>query len=82
MEQTCTPCTITGLRSVYTNSDNANSFDKMAAALRNKITSQCPGITVNILGDTTSTLSPGEPVSGFSGGDTDSCQTITITIAK
>ena len=82
VEKTCTPCTITGLRSVYTNSDNANSFEKMAAALRNKITSQCPGITVNILGDTTSTLSPGEPVSGFSGGDTDSCQTITITIAK
>ena len=78
----CKPCTIGGLRSVYTNPDNQNSFDKMAQALRDKITSQCPGIKVNILGDTTSTLAPGEPVSGFSGGSTDSCQTITITIAK
>ena len=54
----------------------------MAAALRAKITSQCPGIKVNILGDSTSTLRPGEPVSGFSGGTTDSCQTVTITIAQ
>ena len=81
-EVVCTPCTIGGLRSVYTNPDNQNSFDKMAAALRAKITSQCPGIKVNILGDTTTTLSPGEPVSGFSGGTTDSCQTVTITIAQ
>ena len=81
-EVVCTPCTIGGLRSVYTNPDNQNSFDKMAAALRAKITSQCPGIKVNILGDSTSTLRPGEPVSGFSGGTTDSCQTVTITIAQ
>ncbi len=76
----CTPCTITGLRTVYHN--NSGSYDGTAAGLRSHISSQCPGIKVNIVPDRTSGMTPGSPVGGFTGGDTNSCSTVTITIAQ
>ena len=79
-EVVCNSCTITGLRNIYNN--YMGSFENTANALRNHITSQCPGITVVIQGDSTSTMTPGSPVSGFSGGNTTSCSTVTITIAQ
>lgn len=79
-EVVCNSCTITGLRNIYNN--YMGSFENTANALRNHITSQCPGITVVIQGDSTSTMTPGSPVSGFSGGNTTSCSTETIIIAQ
>lgn len=76
----CNPCTITGLRNVYNN--NMGSYNNTASALRSHITGQCPGIKVNIVGDNTSGMTPGSPISGFTGGDTTSCSTVTITIAQ
>ena len=79
-EPVCTPCTITGLRpNVY---NKYSGFDAVASALKSYISGQCPGITVIVNGDTTSDKVSGMPVSGFNGGDTNSCDTITITIAK
>lgn len=79
-EVVCNSCTITGLRNIYNN--YMGSFENTANALRNHITSQCPGITVIIQGDSTSTMTPGSPVGGFNGGNTTSCSTETIIIAQ
>ena len=76
----CRECTITGLRNIYNN--YMGSFQNTANALKKHITSQCPGIKVVVKGDSTSTLTPGAPISGFSGGNTTSCSTVTITIAQ
>ena len=78
-EVVCNKCVIRGLKKVY---QEHEGFQDVKNGLIAEITSQCPGIKVNIIGDETSTLSPGDPVSGFTGGETDSCSTITITIAK
>lgn len=79
-EPVCNACTITGLRpNVYA---KYSGFDAVASALKSYISSQCPGITVIVNGDSTSDKVSGSPIGGFSGGDTNSCATITITIAK
>ena len=78
---TCKACTISSssLKSAIVGSE---SFSASASALTNTIKSQCPGITVRIYGDSTSDKRPGVFVSGFSGGTTNSCSTVTITLAQ
>ena len=78
---TCKACTISSssLKSAIVGSE---SFSASASALTNTIKSQCPGITVRIYGDSTSDKRPGMFVSGFSGGTTNSCSTVTITLAQ
>ena len=78
---TCNSCTISSssLKNAIIGSE---SFSASASALTNTIKSQCPGITVKIYGDSTSDKRPGMFVSGFSGGTTNSCSTVTITLAQ
>ena len=77
----CNSCTITGLKNVIR--DNLNGgYGSVSSALRSSIQSQCPGINVNISADSTSGKAPGSFVSGFSGGSTDSCKTVSITLAN
>ena len=77
----CNSCTITGLKNIIR--DNMNGgYSSVASALRSSIQSQCPGITVSINSDSTSGKAPGSFVSGFSGGSTDSCKTVSITLAN
>ena len=78
---TCKACTISSssLKSAIVGSE---SFSASASALTNTIKSQCPGITVRIYGDSTSDKRLVMFVSGFSGGTTNSCSTVTITLAQ
>ena len=78
-EKVCNKCTITGLKAIYKNNDG---YQDIANALVSEIKGQCPGINVEISGNTTSDKAPGSFISGFSGGDTDSCSTVEITLAK
>ena len=80
-EKTCNACTITGIRGIIS-SNISDGFDAVSSALVSDIKSQCPGITVNIVGDDTSGKRSGLFISGFNGGDTTSCSTISITLAK
>jgi beta-lactam-binding protein with PASTA domain len=81
VKPSCNQCTITGLKNIIR--DNLNGgYNSVASALRSSIQSQCPGITVNIGADSTSGKAPGSFVSGFSGGSTDSCKTVSITLAN
>ena len=80
-QPTCNSCTISSssLKNAIIGSE---SFSASASALTGTIKSQCPGITVRIYGDSTSDKRPGMFVSGFSGGTTNSCSTVTITLAQ
>ena len=77
----CNQCTITGLKNIIR--DNLNGgFNAVSAALRSSIQSQCSGVKVNISSDSTSGKVSGSFISGFQGGNTDSCSTISITLAN
>lgn len=77
----CNSCTITGIKGVIsTNIDGG--YGAVSSALVSSIQAQCPGIKVNINGDDTSGKRSGLFISGFSGGTTDSCSTVSITLAK
>ena len=79
---TCESIRIGQLKSIILNSNG--TFEGAANDLRNFIIGKCSGITVNIIGDSSSGLSPGSWVSGngWEGGALNSCDTITITLAK
>ena len=81
-EPVCNSCSIRSgeLKNVILN--NTGSFDGAANAVRNFITGKCPGVTVNISGDSSSGFTAGSYVSGFEGGSFSSCDTISITLAK
>lgn len=79
---TCESIRIGQLKSIILNSNG--TFEGAANDLRNFIIGKCSGITVNIIGDSSSGLSPGSWISGngWEGGALNSCDTITITLAK
>lgn len=81
-EPVCNSCSIRSgeLKNVILN--NTGSFNGAANAVRNFITGKCPGVTVNISGDSSSGFTAGSYVSGFEGGSFSSCDTISITLAK
>lgn len=79
-EPTCTPCTITGIKAVVRNNLDGG-YDGVADALRSEINNQCPGITINIY-PVADAGTDGMFKEGFSQGETDSCQTISIGLAK
>ena len=77
----CNACTITGLKNIIR--DNLNGgYSSVESALRSNIQSQCPGVKVQISSDSTSGKASGSFVSGFQGGNTDSCSTVSITLAS
>ena len=81
-EPVCNSCSIRSgeLKNVILN--NTGSFDGAANAVRNFVSGKCPGVTVNISGDSSSGFTPGSYVGGFEGGSFSSCDTINITLAK
>lgn len=81
-EPVCNSCSIRSgeLKNVILN--NTGSFDGAANAVRNFITGKCPGVKINISGDSSSGFTAGSYVSGFEGGSFSSCDTISITLAK
>ena len=80
-QRICNTCTISpsALKNVIRNNEG---YAAVASALVSEIKALCPGITVNINGDTTTDKAPGSFVGGFAGGTTNSCNTISITLAK
>ncbi|MBQ2639486.1 MAG: PASTA domain-containing protein [Bacilli bacterium] len=80
-QKVCNTCTISSsaLKNVIRNNEGYNA---VANALVSEIKALCPGITVNIYGDTTSDKTPGAFVGGFSGGTVNSCNSVSITLSK
>lgn len=77
----CNSCTVTGLKNIIR--DNLNGgYGSVSSALRSYIQGQCPGITVQISSDSTSGKASGSFISGFQGGNTTSCQTVSIVLAN
>ena len=58
------------------------TYSSAASALKNYLRSQCSGLTVNISGKALDGYDPGDYVSGFRGGDVNSCSSISIVLAK
>ena len=82
-EPVCNSCYIRPgeLKSIILN--NSGSFNGAASAVRNFIIGRCSGVNVIINDDGgTSGFNPGSYVSGWEGGNFNSCDTITITLAK
>ncbi len=82
-EPVCNSCYIRPgeLKSIILN--NSGSFNGAANAVRNFIIGRCSGVNVIINDDGgTSGFNPGSYVSGWEGGNFNSCDTITITLAK
>lgn len=77
----CNSCTITGLKNVI-RSNMDSGYQATANALVSSIKSQCPGITVNVSGDSTSGMAAGAFVGGFAGGEANSCGSVSITLAR
>ncbi len=80
-EPQCNQCTITGIRGIIS-ANIEDGYNAVANALRSHIQSQCSGIIVNILADDTSNKRSGSFIDGFNGGNTTTCSTISITLAK
>lgn len=80
-EEKCTKCTITGIKGIIS-SNISDGYQAVADALTSEIKSQCPGIKVSILSDDTTGRRSGTFISGFNGGNTDSCSTVSIVLAK
>lgn len=88
--QTCNACNVTRLTKVWSEvGEDKMNYQNIANALIAEIESQCPGIDVQVRGDTSSGEPAGTFISGFSGGDTDengnpltSCSTVHIYLAK
>ena len=78
---TCNACTITGIKNVVRDA-KAGGYDAVVNALRNHIQTQCAGININFYAVPDSGFGDGMFVEGFNGGDTDTCQTISIGLAK
>ena len=77
----CNSCTITGLKNIIR--DNlSGGYSAVSSALKSNIQSQCPGVKVQISSDSTSGKASGSFISGFQGGNTDSCSTVSITLAS
>lgn len=85
-EPTCNSCTIipSELKNVISQSVNNNGgYQGTANAVISFIESKCPGINVQVRGDTTSGKTAGMVVPGsWSGGETNSCSTVNIILAK
>lgn len=82
-EPVCNSCYIRPgeLKNVILN--NSGSFNGAASAVKSFITGRCPGVKVVINDDGGSSgFNPGSYVSGWEGGNFNSCDTITITLAK
>lgn len=85
-EKTCNSCTIipSELKNVISQSvRNDGGYQGTANAVIAFIEGKCPGINVQVRGDTTSGKTAGMVVPGsWSGGATDSCSTVNIILAK
>ena len=88
--QTCNACSVTRLTKVWSEvGEDKMNYQNIANALIAEIEGQCPGIDVQVRGDTSSGEPAGTFISGFSGGDTDengkpltSCSVVHIYLAK
>ena len=79
---TCNSCTINGIKNIIRSTiESGGGYSDVEKALRSDIQSQCSGIKVNIYGVADAGKS-GMFAEGFSGGATDSCQTISIGLAN
>lgn len=77
----CNPCTITGLKPVI--AENQGNYGAAAAALANAIRNQCPGISVNVSADDGSSgKAAGSFISGFQGGNSTTCSSVSIVLAR
>ena len=85
-EKTCNSCTIipSELKDVISQSvRNERGYQGTANAVIAFIEGKCPGIDVQVRGDTTSGKTAGMVVPGsWSGGATNSCSTVNIILAK
>lgn len=61
---------------------NTGNFVNAANAVKSFITGRCSGVNVQISPDSSSGLTPGSYVSGWEGGNFNSCDTIRITLAQ
>ena len=78
---TCNKCSFRSSQ-ITSKLQEFNSYEAAASGIRNYLQSECPGLKVNVVGQEVDGYDPGDFVSGYSGGETDSCSTITITLAK
>lgn len=78
---TCNSCSFRASQIIST-LQQYNTYESAASGLRSYLQSQCPGLKVNIVGVQRDGYDPGDFVEGFKGGNTDSCSTISITLAK
>ena len=77
----CNSCTVSRLTRIWSEHPDGN-YTEIANALIAEIERQCPGIDVQVRPDSTSGEDSGTFISGFSGGDTTSCSTVYIYLAK
>ncbi len=78
---TCTPCSFRASQ-ITSTIQQYNSYESAASALRSYLQGQCPGLKVSINGVERDGYDPGDYIDGFKGGSTDSCSSISITLAK
>lgn len=78
---TCNKCSFRSSQ-ITSKLQEFNSYEAAASGIRDYLQSECPGLKVNVVGQEIDGYGLGDFVSGYSGGETDSCSTITITLAK
>jgi len=80
-QPTCNACNIRASQ-ITSTLQQYTTYESAASGLKSYLQGLCPGLTVNIIGKTEDGYGPGDFIGGFEGGNTDSCSTISITLAK
>ena len=78
---TCNSCSFRSAQ-ITSTLQQYNTYETAANGLRSYLQERCPGLTVNISGKAEDGYDPGDYISGYIGGETDSCSTISIVLAK
>ena len=80
-EKVCNSCVI--LKSLIASStDGYNSCSSAAGNVKRNLEASCPGLTVNVSCENKDGYDTNDFVSGFNGGRTTSCDTISIVLAN
>ena len=81
-EKTCNSCTIYKSQISSATSGYDGNCSAAAANVKSTLQASCPGLVVNVSCQDADGFNTNDFVSGFRGGKTDSCSTISIVLAK
>ena len=79
---TCNKCSSIRGSQITSTLQQYSTYESAASGLKSYLQGLCPGLTINITGKKVDGYDPGDYYDGFLGGEVNSCDTISIVLAK